>query len=102
MGCILYELAVGQVPFFENDISKLITKIINVDVNFNKPELRNYSDDFIDILKKLLVKEPNERSTWGDIERMPWWDGYFYNSKNEVNKNDYSDNKNISKKKLIL
>ena len=100
LGCILYELAVGQVPFFENDISKLITKIINVDVNFNKPELRNYSDDFIDILKKLLVKEPNERSTWGDIERMPWWDGYFYNSKNEVNKNDYSDNKNISKKEI--
>ena len=101
LGCILYELAVGQVPFFENDISKLITKIIHVDVNFNKPELSNYSDDFIDILKKLLIKEPNERSTWGDIERMPWWDGYFYNSKNEVNnKNDYSGNKNISKKEI--
>ena len=82
LGCIMYELAVGQVPFFDDSIGKLITKIINNDVDFNKKELRNYSDDFINIIKKLLIKEPNERSTWGDIERMPWWDGYFYNSGN--------------------
>ena len=86
LGCIMYELAVGQVPFFDDSIGKLITQIINNDVNYNRKELRNYSDDFIDILKKLLVKEPNERSTWGDIDRMPWWDGYFYNSGNAVNK----------------
>ena len=93
LGCIMYELAVGQVPFFDDSIGKLITQIINNDVNYNRKELRNYSDDFIDILKKLLIKEPNERSTWGDIERMPWWDGYFYNSGNDVNrKNDSSLN----------
>ena len=103
LGCIMYELAVGQVPFFDDSIGKLITKIINNDVNFNKKELRNYSDDFIDILKKLLIKEPNERSTWGDIDRMPWWDGYFYNSGNSVNnKNDSSlKNKTQSNKKDI-
>ena len=84
LGCIMYELAVGQVPFFDDSIGKLITKIINNDVNFNKKELRNYSDDFIDILKKLLIKDPNKRSTWGDIERMPWWNGYFNNSGNSV------------------
>ena len=82
LGCIMYELAVGQVPFFDDSIGKLITKIINNEVNFNKKEFSNYSDDFIDVLKKLLIKEPNERSTWGDIERMPWWDGYFYNTGN--------------------
>ena len=91
LGCIMYELAVGQVPFFDDSIGKLITKIIHDKVNFNKKELSNYSDDFIDVLKKLLIKEPNERATWGDIERMPWWDGYFYSSKTEVNnKNDSS------------
>ncbi len=95
LGCIMYELAVGQVPFFDDSIGKLITKIINNEVNFNKKELSNYSDDFIDILKKLLIKEPNERSTWGDIDRMPWWEGYFYNSGNAVNnKNDSSSNNN--------
>jgi serine/threonine protein kinase len=96
----MYELAVGQVPFFDDSIGKLITKIINNDVNFNKKELRNYSDDFIDILKKLLIKEPNERSTWGDIDRMPWWDGYFYNSGNSVNnKNDSLNNEKAQSNK---
>ena len=107
LGCIMYELAVGQVPFFDDSIGKLITKIINNEVNFNKKELRNYSDDFIDVIKKLLIKEPNERSTWGDIERMPWWDGYFYNSGKEglndtssSNKNKSNNNKGIDASKL--
>ena len=91
LGCIMYELAVGQVPFFDDSIGKLITKIIHDKVNFNKKELSNYSDDFIEVLKKLLIKEPNERATWGDIERMPWWDGYFYSTKTvDNNKNDSS------------
>ena len=68
----MYELAVGQVPFFDDSIGKLITTIINNEVNFNKKELMNYSDDFNNIIEKLLIKEPNERSNWGDIERMPW------------------------------
>ena len=101
LGCIMYELAVGQVPFFDDSIGKLITKIIHNDVNFNKKELRNYSDDFIDIIKKLLIKEPNERSTWGDIERMPWWDGYFYNSGNELKNDLASVNKNKNNNKEI-
>ena len=98
LGCIMYELAVGQVPFFDDSIGKLITKIINTEVNFDKKEFMNYSDDFIDVLKKLLIKEPNERSTWGDIERMPWWDGYFYNTKNNpTTKEKKNDNKNNNK-----
>ena len=59
----MYELAVGQFPFFDDSIEKLITKIINNEVNFNKKELMNYSDDFNNIIEKLLIKEPNERST---------------------------------------
>jgi len=102
LGCIMYELAVGQVPFFDDSIGNLIKKIINDDINFEKRQLSHYSVDFIDILKKLLIKEPNERSTWGDIERMPWWDGYFYNSKNEVNnKNDSSTGTNAGGNKSI-
>ena len=95
LGCILFELAVGQVPFFDNSIDKLITKIIEKEVNFDRKELTYYSDDFIDVLKKLLIKEPNERTTWGEIERMPWWDGYFY-SNNELNQKTESNN-NLSK-----
>ena len=85
LGCIMYELSTGQVPFLDNSIAKLVKKIIYDNVNFKKIELSNYSDDFIEVLKKLLVKEPNERATWGDIEKMPWWNGYFKDVKTEDN-----------------
>ena len=95
LGCILYELAVGQVPFFDNSINELIIKIIQKEVNFDRKELTNYSDDFIDVLKKLLIKEPNDRVAWGEIERMAWWEGYFY-SNNDMNQKTES-NSNLSK-----
>jgi serine/threonine-protein kinase ULK4 len=95
LGCILYELAVGQVPFFDNSIDKLIKKIIQNEVNFDRKELTNYSMDFIDVIKKLLIKEPNSRVTWGEIERMAWWDGYFY-SGNEINQKT-DNNSDLSK-----
>jgi len=87
LGCIMYELAVGQVPFFDESIGKLISKIINDEVNFNKRELSKYSDSFIEILKRLLIKDPNNRTTWGEIERFDWWEGYFFNN----NKDDIKD-----------
>ena len=114
LGCILYELAVGQVPFFDNSIDQLIIKIIEKEVNFDRKELTNYSDDFIDVIKKLLIKDPNNRVGWGEIEKMAWWDGYFYynndiNQKNESNSNiskmnstnyTYNADKNIDASKL--
>ena len=95
LGCILYELAVGQVPFFDNSIDELITKIIQKEVNFDRRELTNYSDDFIDVLKRLLIKEPNDRIGWGEIERMQWFEGYFH-SNNDINQKTES-NSNLSK-----
>ena len=57
----MYELAVSQVPFFDENITKLINKIINDEVYFNKKELIKYSDKFVKILNRILVKEPNNR-----------------------------------------
>ena len=96
LGCILFELAVGQVPFFDNSIDNLITKIIKEEVNFDRKELTNYSDDFIEVIKKLLIKEPNERITWGEIERMSWWDGYFYTTETVPKSEETQSSNNTS------
>ena len=77
LGCIMYELAVGQVPFIEESIDKLISKIINEEVNFNRRELSNYSDEFIEVVKKLLEKDPNSRCTWGEVEKFSFWEGFL-------------------------
>ena len=36
LGCIMYEMAVGKVPFYDAIMKKLILKIINKEINFSK------------------------------------------------------------------
>lgn len=52
LGVILYELYVGQPPFYTNSIYSLINLIINDPVKY--PD--NMSPDFKDLLKGLLNK----------------------------------------------
>ena len=73
LGCIMYEMALGQVPFFEERVNKLIMKIINEEVNFNKKQFSQYSMEFMEVLKKLLEKDPEQRPSWGEIENYPFW-----------------------------
>lgn len=56
LGCILFELATGQVPFFEESVAKLINKIVNEELNFSRLERLNFSEEFVDIIKKMLEK----------------------------------------------
>ena len=42
LGCIMYEMAVGQVPFTDDYVNQLVYKIVNEDVDFNKKQLQNY------------------------------------------------------------
>ena len=74
LGCIMYEMAVGRVPFLDEALNRLIEKIIKEEVNYNKREFTQYSDEFLDVLKKLLEKDPNLRPSWGEIEKMPFWE----------------------------
>lgn len=87
LGCIMYELAVGQVPFFDESVGKLISKIINDEVNFNRKELQNFSDEFIDVLRKLLDKDPNNRIGWNELERHNFWELNIEHETNNLNSN---------------
>ena len=91
LGCIMYEMAVGQVPFFDEVVNKLIKKIINEEVNFNKRQLSQYSMEFSEVLKKLLEKNPENRPCWGEIEKYPFWE-----------LNEYSNNSNSSSSNNVI
>ena len=80
LGCIMYEMAIGQVPFFEERVNKLIMKIITEEVNFNKKQFNQYSMEFMDVLRKLLEKDPEKRPSWGEIENYPFWGLNFNNT----------------------
>ena len=82
LGCIMYELATGFVPFFDKDINTLIKKIING--HYNKKPLLVYSIEFSNIVNSLLEKDPNKRPGWGEIEKFPFWD---LEDNNNINNN---------------
>ena len=94
LGCIMYEMALGQVPFFEERVNKLILKIINDEVNFNKKQFNQYSMEFMDVIKKLLEKDPSQRPSWGEIENYPFW------GLNESNNNNNNNNGNNSNRRM--
>ncbi|KAL3660642.1 hypothetical protein V7S43_014396 [Phytophthora oleae] len=58
-GVLLYEMLTGSTPFFDPNISQMYKKIQTADVKYERyPPI---DDDAIDLLKKLLVRDPAER-----------------------------------------
>ena len=98
LGCIMYEMAVGQVPFFDVVVNDLILKIINEDVNFNRKQFNKYSPEFMEVLQRLLEKDPEIRPSWGEIENFPFWsqnEKGFYDAFPNLNFNYNYSNKNL-------
>ena len=93
LGCIMYEMASGQVPFRDDILNKLINKILRDEPNYNVRQFTAYSVDFQNVVKRLLNKDPNHRASWGEIEKMPFWD--FGNDSN-TNNNSIASNTNAN------
>lgn len=68
LGVILYELYVGQPPFYTNSIYKLINHIVKDPIQF--PE--GMSRDFTSFLKGLLKKKPKDRLDWDQLLDHPF------------------------------
>jgi len=68
LGVIIYELFVGQPPFYTNSIYTLIHLIVKDPVKF--PD--TMSPDFKSFLQGLLNKTPSERLTWPDLLKHPF------------------------------
>ena len=68
LGVILYELFVGQPPFYTNSIYSLINHIIKDPVQYPK----EMSPVFKSFLQGLLHKDPKRRLTWPNLKLHPF------------------------------
>ncbi|KAM5557891.1 serine/threonine-protein kinase TIO [Rosa sericea] len=68
LGVILYELFVGQPPFYTNSVYALIRHIVKDPVKY--PD--NMSSNFKNFLKGLLNKMPQNRLTWPALLEHPF------------------------------
>lgn len=68
VGVILYVLLSGGQPFYDADEEKLLQKVDRCDVHYPKW----VTDDAVDLLSKLLVRDPRKR--WGlrMVKRHAW------------------------------
>lgn len=73
LGILIYEMLIGVTPFYNRERKLLLLKIRQSRVVF--PDKRkykiDYSDEFIDIVQKLLAKDKAQRlGTTGDAEEI--------------------------------
>lgn len=70
MGITLYAFVYGRVPFHDENVIGLYSKIRNQQVAF--PEKPAISEELKDLIGKMLVKDPSNRITMPEIKDHPW------------------------------
>lgn len=73
LGCILYALLSGSLPFDDENQKETIRLTLESKLNFEKPSWNAISSDCIDLIKKLLEKDPMRRITLKEIVKHPWF-----------------------------
>ena len=71
-GVILYEILSGSSPFFDDDDDKMQEQIKSANFIFPPALFGHISEEAQDLIKNLLVLEPEERLSSEQILRHPW------------------------------
>lgn len=78
LGVVLYEMLEGVPPFYDNDWSVLMKNIVNNTLEVSD----DLSEEAIDLLENLLMKDPSKRlgTKYGAIEIMnhPWFENVIW------------------------
>ena len=74
VGVLLYMLVVGKFPFEGEDVGTMMQRIV-----YSNPFFPPFvSPPLVDLLKKMLCKDPQRRITLDDIKRHPWFSALEY------------------------
>ncbi|CAG0916905.1 unnamed protein product [Notodromas monacha] len=70
LGITLYAIVFGDVPFRDDNILALYSKITSQPLQF--PSAFNVSEDLKDLISRMLTKDPSLRITVPEIKEHPW------------------------------
>jgi len=71
-GCVLYTMLCGNQPFQAEFLNELIDKIIVGEVEYTEEHWSKISPEAIDLVKKLLEKDPKKRLSPSQALAHPW------------------------------
>lgn len=98
LGVIFYQLMVGEMPFGEDEVDQIIQR--NEEVNYDKIHFQFIEEEFgseaIDLLERMLKKNPTERITIESVIAHP-----FLNSKIRTHNLSVTDKSQINRKRKI-
>jgi calcium/calmodulin-dependent protein kinase I len=102
LGVILYVMLCGFPPFYADDNNTLFNMIKTADFEFHSPYWDNVSENAKDLIKKLLVVEPEKRLNTEEILKHPWLTQTEHSNENLSFKEDYIEYKKQSKLKSAI
>lgn len=70
LGCIFYELLVGKTPFDAKNMDELCSKLKNG--KYLIPKNIKLSLPGVDLLERLLQKDPEKRLSWSYLQQHPY------------------------------
>ena len=92
----------GFPPFYADDNNTLFNMIKKADFEFHSPYWDNVSENAKDLIKKLLIVEPEKRLSTEEILKHPWLTQTVHSKENLSFKEDYIEYKKQSKLKSAI
>lgn len=73
LGCVLYEMAAGKPPFASDSLKDLINMIVEGEAPLPIEGGVVMSGEFVDLLRKMLEKDPTKRINWEELKGHDFW-----------------------------
>ncbi|XP_061760329.1 calcium/calmodulin-dependent protein kinase type 1D-like [Nerophis ophidion] len=99
IGVITYILLCGYPPFYEESETRLFSKIMKAQYEFDSPFWDDISDSAKDFIRNMMQKNPHMRYTTEQALRHPWIIGKTASSQDIYNSVSVQMQKNFAKSK---
>jgi len=74
-GILLYAMIMGELPFEDDNMQRLLQKIVYTEPKYPS----SISPSLKDLFQKILTKDPKARATIYEIKTHPWFTGFGHN-----------------------